>query len=205
MVNSHLVCNAPIWRQLSPSVRCHNPATGFWPPSATMVSTELFSHRTGTMRCLQKEIAISSVDLCPCGETQMMSHIVESCPLTKLNGGLSPAALSRRRRCVPGWPVMVHDTPTRRRRKCHYRTWKATRRKWGVKNDAYTRPPNLSLASLSPLPLTSWHKKLTVSCPCPVLICIEISSFVFICFQHIMFTSLVMNRQVENIMPLLPV
>jgi len=27
--------------------------------------------------------------LCPCGETQTMSHIVESCPLTKLNGGLS--------------------------------------------------------------------------------------------------------------------
>ena len=26
--------------------------------------------------------------LCPCGETQTMSHIVESCPLTKLNGGL---------------------------------------------------------------------------------------------------------------------
>jgi len=30
-------------------------------------------------------------DLCPCGrgETQTISHIVESCPLTKLNGGLS--------------------------------------------------------------------------------------------------------------------
>jgi len=28
-------------------------------------------------------------DLCPCGETQMMFSIVESCPLTKLNGGLS--------------------------------------------------------------------------------------------------------------------
>jgi len=27
--------------------------------------------------------------LCPCGETQTMSHIIESCPLTKLNGGLS--------------------------------------------------------------------------------------------------------------------
>ena len=31
----------------------------------------------------------SYTDLCPCGETQTMSHIVESCPLTKLNGGLS--------------------------------------------------------------------------------------------------------------------
>ena len=26
---------------------------------------------------------------CPCGETQTISHIVECCPLTKLNGGLS--------------------------------------------------------------------------------------------------------------------
>ena len=31
----------------------------------------------------------TDTDLCPCGETQAMSHIVESCPLTKLNGGLS--------------------------------------------------------------------------------------------------------------------
>jgi len=30
-----------------------------------------------------------NTDLCSCGETQTMSHIVESCPLTKLNGGLS--------------------------------------------------------------------------------------------------------------------
>ena len=28
-------------------------------------------------------------DFCPCGETQTMSHIVKSCPLTKLSGGLS--------------------------------------------------------------------------------------------------------------------
>ena len=32
---------------------------------------------------------LQTSDLCPCGETQTMSHIVESCPLTKLNGGLS--------------------------------------------------------------------------------------------------------------------
>jgi len=32
---------------------------------------------------------LSDTDLCPCGETQTMSHIVESCPLTKLSGGLS--------------------------------------------------------------------------------------------------------------------
>jgi len=41
----------------SPSVRAHNPATGFRPPSATVVSAESFSHGTGTLRCLQKEMA----------------------------------------------------------------------------------------------------------------------------------------------------
>jgi len=32
---------------------------------------------------------LADTDLSPCGETQTMSHIVESCPLTQLNGGLS--------------------------------------------------------------------------------------------------------------------
>jgi len=32
---------------------------------------------------------LTDTDLCPCGETQTMSHIVKSCPLTKLNGSLS--------------------------------------------------------------------------------------------------------------------
>ena len=32
---------------------------------------------------------LTDTDLCHCGETQTMSHIVESCPLTKLNGSLS--------------------------------------------------------------------------------------------------------------------
>jgi len=63
----------------------------FRPPSATVVSAEPFSHGTGTLRCLQKEMKwqLTDTDLCPCGETQTMSHIVGSCPLTKLDGGLS--------------------------------------------------------------------------------------------------------------------
>ena len=32
---------------------------------------------------------LTDTDLCPCGETQTIFHIVESCPLTKLNGSLS--------------------------------------------------------------------------------------------------------------------
>ena len=43
--------------QFSPSVRPHNLATGFRPPSATVVSAEPFLHGTGTLRCLQKEMA----------------------------------------------------------------------------------------------------------------------------------------------------
>ena len=39
--------------------------------------------------CRRKSRLTDDTDLCPCGETQTMSHIVESCPLTKLNGGLS--------------------------------------------------------------------------------------------------------------------
>jgi len=31
----------------------------------------------------------AATDLCYCGEKQTMSHIVDSCPLSKLNGGLS--------------------------------------------------------------------------------------------------------------------
>ena len=43
--------------QLSPSVWPHNPATGFWLSSATVVSAEPFSRRTGTLWCLRKEMA----------------------------------------------------------------------------------------------------------------------------------------------------
>ena len=38
--------------QFSCSVRPHNLATGFRPPSSTVVSTEPFSHGTGTLRCM---------------------------------------------------------------------------------------------------------------------------------------------------------
>jgi len=37
----------------------------------------------------QISVYTADTDLCPCGDTQTMSHIVEFCPLTKLNGCLS--------------------------------------------------------------------------------------------------------------------
>jgi len=73
--------------QFSPSVWPHNPATGFRPPSATVISAELFSHGTGTLRCLQKEMATYrhwSVSLWRGPDDVSHCRI-----LTKLNGGLS--------------------------------------------------------------------------------------------------------------------
>jgi len=71
VVNFHLVCD--------PTIR----QPGFDIP---WQQWSLMNHfRTKQGHCG----ACRRTDLCPCGETQTMSHIVESCPLTKLNGGLS--------------------------------------------------------------------------------------------------------------------
>ena len=102
VVNSHVVCDP------------HNPSTGIWPSPATVISTEPFSYRIWSLRCPQKEMA-TYTDLHPCGETQTMCHIVESCPLTKLNGDLSRLH-SEDKDAFLGWPIMVHDMYTRRRR-----------------------------------------------------------------------------------------
>ena len=48
--------------------------------------TEFWQGHCGACR---RKWRLTDTDLCLCGETQTMSHIVESCPLTKLNGGLS--------------------------------------------------------------------------------------------------------------------
>jgi len=48
-----------------------------------------FRTEQGHCGACRKKWRLTDTDLCPCGETQTMSHIVESCPLTKLNGGLS--------------------------------------------------------------------------------------------------------------------
>ena len=48
-----------------------------------------FRTEQGHWSACRRKWRLTDTDLCPCGETQTMSHIVESCPLTKLNGGLS--------------------------------------------------------------------------------------------------------------------
>ena len=46
--------------------------------------------RTGQGHCnaCRKKWGFTDNELCDCGETQTMSHIVNSCPLTKFDGGL---------------------------------------------------------------------------------------------------------------------
>ena len=48
-----------------------------------------FRTEQGHCGACRRKWRLTDTDLCPCGETQTMSHIVECCPLTKLNGGLS--------------------------------------------------------------------------------------------------------------------
>ena len=48
-----------------------------------------FRTEQGHCGACRRKWQLTDTDLCPCGETQTTSHIVESCPLTKLNGGLS--------------------------------------------------------------------------------------------------------------------
>jgi len=61
----------------------------FQPHTRTVVSLNRF--RTGQGHCVacRKTWCLTDTDLCSCGETQTMSHIVKSCPFTMLNGGLS--------------------------------------------------------------------------------------------------------------------
>jgi len=50
----------------------------------------LYHFQTAQGHCgaYKKKWNQADTDLCPCGEKQMMSHFVDSCPLSKLNGGL---------------------------------------------------------------------------------------------------------------------
>jgi len=75
----------------------HDNSGLFWTVSAPVkgiavpVERQSYSlEQTGTVFGTWDSLeSLTDTDLCSCGETQTMSHIVESCPLTKLNGGLS--------------------------------------------------------------------------------------------------------------------
>ena len=62
---------------------------GFDLPRQQWFLLNRFRTEQGHCGACRRKWRLSDTDLCPCGETETMSHIVESCPLTKLNGGLS--------------------------------------------------------------------------------------------------------------------
>jgi len=77
VVNSHLVCD--------PTIR----QPGFDLPQQHWFLLNYFCMELGHCGAYRRKWRLTDTDPCPCGETQTMCHIVESCPLTKLNGGLS--------------------------------------------------------------------------------------------------------------------
>jgi len=84
------------------------------PPSATVVSAEPFSHGTGTLRCLQKEMATYrhwSVSLWR--DPDDVSH----CWILYRQNWMAAylGYTLRMRTLFRGWPIMVNDTHTRRR------------------------------------------------------------------------------------------
>jgi len=105
---------------LSPSVRPHNLATRFRPPSVTVVSAEPFSHGTGTLRCLQKEMATYrhwSVSLWRDPDDVPHCRILSPGKTEWRLISFSTTHCGWRRFFVADqWPVMVHDTHTGRRR-----------------------------------------------------------------------------------------
>jgi len=56
----------------------------------TVVPASPFLDYTGSLcGAYKKKWNQAATDLCPCSEIQTMYHIVDSCPLMKLNGGFS--------------------------------------------------------------------------------------------------------------------
>jgi len=90
VADSHLLCD-PTIRQPGFDLpeATERPLLPREAPSATVALLNRF--RTEQRHCgaCRRKWRLANTDLCPCRETQTMSHIVESCPLTKLNGGLS--------------------------------------------------------------------------------------------------------------------
>jgi len=77
VVNYHLLCD-PTMRQ-----------PGFDLPRQQWSLLKRFRTEQGHCDACRRKWRLTDTDLCPCAETQTMYHIVKSCPLIKLNGGLS--------------------------------------------------------------------------------------------------------------------
>jgi len=62
---------------------------GFDLPRQQWSPLNRFRTEQGHCDACRRKWRLRDTDMCRCGETQTMSHIVENCPLTTLNGGLS--------------------------------------------------------------------------------------------------------------------
>jgi len=74
VVNSHLVCD--------PTIR----QPGFDLPRQQWSLLNCFRTEQGHCSACRRKWRLTDTDLCPCGKTQTMSHIVESCPLKSQSG-----------------------------------------------------------------------------------------------------------------------
>ena len=75
------------WHNISRALSASKP--GFDLPRQQWSLLNRFRTEQGHCGACRRKWRLTDTDLCPCGETQTMSHIVKSCSLTKLNGGLS--------------------------------------------------------------------------------------------------------------------
>jgi len=73
--------------QLHYCYRPYYPTARFWSPLSYIVSDEPFPDRSRPMSCYLAQMR--SRQTCDCGQRQTMNHIVDTCPLTKFEGGLN--------------------------------------------------------------------------------------------------------------------
>jgi len=77
------------WQTMSHTVESCQLPSRFPPTTTTVVSPEPFPDPVkGIAEPVERHGVLQTL-ICAPGETQTKSHIVKSCPLTKLNGGLS--------------------------------------------------------------------------------------------------------------------
>ena len=87
VVNSHLVCDPTICQ------------SGFDLPQQQWSLLNHFRTEQGHCSACRRKWRLTDTDPCPCGDTQTMSHIVESCPPDKTEWRLISATLCGRSRC----------------------------------------------------------------------------------------------------------
>jgi len=87
VVHSHLVCDATIQQP------------GFDLPRQQWSLLNRFRTVQGHCGACRRKWRLTETDLCPCGKTQLMFHIVKSCPLTKLEWRRISTTLCWWRRC----------------------------------------------------------------------------------------------------------